>query len=196
MERIVYFGLSFFLASGAFGAMAATAGSAAIDGQRPAGRLVLEPASIFAPALPPSAGTVAAFQRAVVGIAPSVAPRAPAAGSRGEVVWTLPSGLDLRASSAFTTKTLFNQAPWPTGGTVPSLKAVAAIGMTVARGGDGPMRFDLAVTRTWQLDAPIGGTYLDCNVRVAVSRASGSSVALQVPCGSEGHFTLAIRRIF
>lgn len=104
--------------------------------------------------------------------------------------------MGIRTSSAFAAKTLFNQAAWPTGGTVPSLKTVAAIGMTVARGDSGPVRLDFAVTRNWQLDAPIGGTYLDCNVRLALSQAASSSVALQVPCGAEGHFGLAVRRSF
>lgn len=115
---------------------------------------------------------------------------------RGVLTWVLPSGMRLLAASAFGSTALFGHAAWPVGGTVPAAKTSAALSMKLNDAGPAPMTLDLSVTRNWQLDAPIGGTYLDCVVRLDLSPSPLRGVAVQAPCGASGHFGVSVRSRF
>jgi len=120
----------------------------------------------------------------------------PADAARGVLTWVLPSGMRLLAASAFGSTALLGHAAWPVDGSVPAAKTSAAVAMTLNGAREEPMTLNLSVTRNWQLDAPIGGTYLDCVVRLDLSPGPLKSVALQAPCNGSGHFGISIRYRF
>lgn len=117
-------------------------------------------------------------------------------GARGALAWVLPAGWDFVAAAAFASSALVAHAAWPAGGAVPSLKASAALSTTLKNSNFPVLDVNLSVTRNWQLDAPIGGTYLDCAIRLDVSTAASPSLALQTPCGRFGHFGAYLHQRF
>lgn len=120
----------------------------------------------------------------------------PADAARGVLTWVLPSGMRFLAATAFGSTALLGDAAWPVGGAVPAAKTSAAVAMTLNGARGEPMALNLSVTRNWQLDAPIGGTYLDCVVRLDLSPDPLKSVGLQAPCNGSGHFGVSMRRRF
>lgn len=116
--------------------------------------------------------------------------------ARGALTWVLPTGWSLLAAGAFGANALTGHAASPLGGAVPAMRATAAIGMTLDNVAGSPVKLNLSVSRNWQLDAPIGGAYLDCTVRLDVAAEAAPSIALQAPCGTIGHFGVALRGRF
>lgn len=116
--------------------------------------------------------------------------------ARGAIAWVLPTGLSVLAAGAFGQTTLIGQSAWPLGATVPTAKASATIALDLSDIAGSPMRVDLSVNNNWQLDAPVGGTYPDCAVRLDVAVAFAPQLSLRAPCGTAGHFGIGLRGRF
>ena len=119
-----------------------------------------------------------------------------AGAARGAIAWALPAGLSVLAAATLGQTTLIGQPTSPLGATVPTMKALATIALDLNGIAGSPLRVDLSVSRNWQLDAPIGGTYPDCALRLDVAAGAAPKLSFQAPCGTVGHFGIGIRGRF
>lgn len=116
--------------------------------------------------------------------------------AREALAWVQPAGWGPVAAAAFDSSAPAGHGAWPVGGTVPSLRATAAISTTVKNPHLPVLDVNRSVTRNRRFDAPIGCTYLDCSVRLDVSPAARPSLALLSPCGPYGQFGASLQRPF